>query len=134
MQTGTAPATAVATDTFPINGTDYVEFYVGNAKQASHYYRTRLRISASRLPRARRPVPAIGPATCSSRTRSGSFSPHRIRPDHPIAGARALAWRRRPGHRALGRRRAGGLRRRGRAGRQVRRRSRRCCGTTTARW
>jgi 4-hydroxyphenylpyruvate dioxygenase len=27
-------------DPFPINGTDYVEFYVGNAKQASHYYRT----------------------------------------------------------------------------------------------
>jgi 4-hydroxyphenylpyruvate dioxygenase len=26
-------------DTFPINGTDYIEFYVGNAKQASHYYR-----------------------------------------------------------------------------------------------
>ena len=39
MQTGTAPATAVATDTFPINGTDYIEFYVGNAKQAAHYYR-----------------------------------------------------------------------------------------------
>src|ERR687889_708985 len=27
-------------DTFPINGTDYIEFYVGNAKQASHYYRS----------------------------------------------------------------------------------------------
>src|ERR687894_1743706 len=40
MQTGTAPAISVATDTFPINGTDFVEFYVGNAKQASHYYRT----------------------------------------------------------------------------------------------
>ncbi len=26
-------------DAFPINGTDYVELYVGNAKQASHYYR-----------------------------------------------------------------------------------------------
>jgi 4-hydroxyphenylpyruvate dioxygenase len=26
-------------DTFPINGTDYIEFYVGNAKQASLYYR-----------------------------------------------------------------------------------------------
>ena len=34
-----ASATPVA-DPFPINGTDYVEFYVGNAKQASHYYRT----------------------------------------------------------------------------------------------
>jgi 4-hydroxyphenylpyruvate dioxygenase len=40
MQTGTARATETVTDTFPINGTDYVEFYVGNAKQASHYYRT----------------------------------------------------------------------------------------------
>jgi 4-hydroxyphenylpyruvate dioxygenase len=37
MQTGTAQAAATTTDTFPINGTDYVEFYVGNAKQASHY-------------------------------------------------------------------------------------------------
>ncbi len=27
-------------DFLPINGTDYVEFYVGNAKQASYYYRT----------------------------------------------------------------------------------------------
>ncbi|MCB0612022.1 MAG: 4-hydroxyphenylpyruvate dioxygenase [Phaeodactylibacter sp.] len=27
-------------DTFPINGTDYIEFYVGNAKQAAHYYQT----------------------------------------------------------------------------------------------
>src|SRR3982750_3649267 len=26
-------------DPFPINGTDHIEFYVGNAKQASHYYR-----------------------------------------------------------------------------------------------
>src|SRR4249920_1990628 len=31
--------TAPAKDTFPINGTDYIEFYVGNAKQAAHYYR-----------------------------------------------------------------------------------------------
>lgn len=29
-----------AKDFLPLNGTDYVEFYVGNAKQASHFYRT----------------------------------------------------------------------------------------------
>lgn len=29
-----------AADFLPINGTDYVEFYVGNAKQAAYYYRT----------------------------------------------------------------------------------------------
>jgi 4-hydroxyphenylpyruvate dioxygenase len=40
MATQTIPSAAEAHDTFPINGTDYVEFWVGNAKQASHYYRT----------------------------------------------------------------------------------------------
>lgn len=29
-----------ATDFLPLLGTDYVEFYVGNAKQAAHYYKT----------------------------------------------------------------------------------------------
>ncbi len=31
-----------AEDFLPINGTDYVELYVGNAKQAAHYYQTAL--------------------------------------------------------------------------------------------
>ncbi len=38
MATQTVPVGAEAHDTFPINGTDYIEFYVGNAKQAAHYY------------------------------------------------------------------------------------------------
>jgi 4-hydroxyphenylpyruvate dioxygenase len=29
-----------AKDFLPLNGTDYVEFYVGNAKQSAHYYKT----------------------------------------------------------------------------------------------
>ena len=29
-----------AEDFLPLNGTDYIELYVGNAKQAAHYYRT----------------------------------------------------------------------------------------------
>lgn len=29
-----------AEDFLPINGTDYIEFYVGNAMQAAHYYKT----------------------------------------------------------------------------------------------
>ena len=29
-------------DWLPINGTDYIEFYVGNAKQAAHFYKTAL--------------------------------------------------------------------------------------------
>ena len=40
MATGTLEVAAEAHDTFPINGTDYIEFYVGNAKQAAHYYRS----------------------------------------------------------------------------------------------
>lgn len=40
MQTITAPSQAAIADFLPINGTDYVEFYVGNAKQAAHYYKT----------------------------------------------------------------------------------------------
>ena len=40
MATQTLPTEVGAHDTFPINGTDYVEFYVGNAKQAAHFYQT----------------------------------------------------------------------------------------------
>ena len=29
-----------AKDFLPLNGTDYVELYVGNAKQSAHYYKT----------------------------------------------------------------------------------------------
>src|SRR6478752_8129289 len=39
MATGTLEVAPPAHDTFPINGTDYIEFYVGNAKQAALYYR-----------------------------------------------------------------------------------------------
>ncbi|CAN5454507.1 4-hydroxyphenylpyruvate dioxygenase [soil metagenome] len=39
MATSTLEVEAPVTDTFPINGTDYIEFYVGNAKQASVLYR-----------------------------------------------------------------------------------------------
>src|SRR5258708_11263006 len=34
------PESAQAHDTFPINGTDYIEFYVGNAKQSAHFYQS----------------------------------------------------------------------------------------------
>jgi len=40
MATLSAPLPDTAHDTFPINGTDYIEFYVGNARQASLYYRS----------------------------------------------------------------------------------------------
>jgi 4-hydroxyphenylpyruvate dioxygenase len=33
-------ATDVTTDRFPVTGVDHIRFYVGNAKQAAHYYST----------------------------------------------------------------------------------------------
>lgn len=38
MKTMTASDKPVVQDILPINGTDYIEFYVANAKQAVHYY------------------------------------------------------------------------------------------------
>jgi 4-hydroxyphenylpyruvate dioxygenase len=42
MDTMLASSKPVATnnDFLPLQGTDYVEFYVGNAKQAAHFYKT----------------------------------------------------------------------------------------------
>src|ERR1700742_4257173 len=36
----TSQKMTLAKDFLPINGTDYIEFYVGNAKQAAHFYKT----------------------------------------------------------------------------------------------
>ncbi len=35
-----APATSTSQDFLPLNGTDYVELYVSNSKQAAHFYKT----------------------------------------------------------------------------------------------
>lgn len=42
METMTFPVaeTSQQTDFLPLQGTDFVEFYVGNAKQAAHFYKT----------------------------------------------------------------------------------------------
>ena len=84
MQTETIPVVAEATDTFPINGTDFVEFFVGNAKQASQYYRSAFgyQLLAYR-----------GPETGTRDRASYLLQQHKVRlvltsaltPDHPIA-------------------------------------------------
>src|SRR5215204_5192158 len=89
MQTGTAPATASATDTFPINGTDFIEFYVGNAKQASHYYRGAFGFQL---------VGYRGPETGTRDRASYLLQQNKVRllltsaltPDHPVAQHVAL--------------------------------------------
>jgi 4-hydroxyphenylpyruvate dioxygenase len=39
MSTLLHPEVTIKKDFLPLNGTDYVEFYVGNARQASYFYR-----------------------------------------------------------------------------------------------
>jgi 4-hydroxyphenylpyruvate dioxygenase len=52
MQTLTESPTEAQKDFLPLNGTDYVEFYVGNAKQAAYFYRSAfgMRLTAYRGP------------------------------------------------------------------------------------
>lgn len=40
MNTQLLTKTEVTADILPLHGTDYIEFYVGNAKQAAHFYKT----------------------------------------------------------------------------------------------
>jgi 4-hydroxyphenylpyruvate dioxygenase len=75
---------ATAKDFLPLNGTDYVEFYVGNAKQAAYYYRAAfgMKLTAYR-----------GPETGTRDRASYVVQQNKIRfvfttplqPDHPIA-------------------------------------------------
>ena len=69
MATQTLPTAETAHDAFPINGTDYVEFYAGNAKQASHFYRGAFPASSLSATEDRRRASAIGRATSCSRAR-----------------------------------------------------------------
>jgi len=72
------------TDFLPLEGTDYVEFYVGNAKQAAHYY-----ISAFGF----QPLAYAGPETGIKDKASYAVRQHKLtfvlttalRPDNPIA-------------------------------------------------
>ena len=84
MQTSTTGEhAAVTTDFLPINGTDYVELYVGNARQSAYYYRAAFGMQL---------VAYAGPETgqrdrCSyvvqqDKIRLVLTTP--LRPDHPI--------------------------------------------------
>ena len=38
METNVMESTTTHVDFLPLNGTDHIEFYVGNAKQSAYYY------------------------------------------------------------------------------------------------
>jgi len=71
-------------DFLPLQGTDYVEFYVGNAKQVAHYYKTAFGFQS---------VAYSGPETGSKDKASYVVRQNKLtfvfttalRPDHPIA-------------------------------------------------
>lgn len=84
MQTLTESPGETQKDFLPLNGTDYVEFYVGNAKQAAYFYRSAfgMRLTAYR-----------GPETGTRDCASWLVEQDKIRlvfttalsPDHPVA-------------------------------------------------
>jgi 4-hydroxyphenylpyruvate dioxygenase len=84
MQQAELTADAAVADFLPLNGTDYVEFYVGNARQAAYFYRAAfgMRLAAYR-----------GPETGTRDRASYVLQQHKIRfvlttplhPDTPVA-------------------------------------------------
>ncbi|HEY6504198.1 MAG TPA: 4-hydroxyphenylpyruvate dioxygenase [Chitinophagaceae bacterium] len=90
----------ISTDFLPLEGTDYVEFYVGNAKQAAHYYMTAFGFQ---------PLAYAGPETGMKDKASYAVRQHKLtfvlttplRPGNPVAdhiykhgdGVKALSLR-----------------------------------------
>ena len=116
----------VEKDFLPLNGTDYVEFYVGNARQAAYYYRTAFgfRLAAYR-----------GPETGTRDRASYVLVQNKIRfvlttplqPGPPDRRARPPARRRRARYRPVGGRRRVRVARDHRARRAQRARARDAC-------
>ena len=79
-------------DFLPLLGTDYIEFYVGNAKQAAHFYKTALGFQG---------IAYAGPETGVRDRASYVLRQNKLtfvftsalRPDHEIARAGIPAWR-----------------------------------------
>ena len=75
---------AATGDFLPLQGTDYVEFYVGNAKQAAHFYKTAFGFQS---------VAYSGPETGDKEKVSYVIRQNKLtfvfttalHPDHPIA-------------------------------------------------
>ena len=89
QQAAEKPSAVGAADFLPINGTDFVEFYVGNARQAAHYYRSAFGMKLAGY---------SGPETGTRDRASYLVEQNKIRfvlttalaPDHPVAAHVAL--------------------------------------------
>src|SRR5215831_14470581 len=71
-------------DFLPLNGTDHVEFYVGNARQAAHYYRTAF---GFQLAAYRGPETGVRDRACYVlvQNKIRFVLTTALQPDHPIA-------------------------------------------------
>src|SRR5437879_13902039 len=77
-------APAAETDFLPLQGTDYIELYVGNAKQAAHFYKTAFGFQS---------LAYSGPETGTKERASYAIRQHQLtfvlttalRPDNPLA-------------------------------------------------
>lgn len=84
MKTETLENKTQHTDFLPLNGTDYIELYVGNAKQAAHFYKTAFGFQS---------LAYAGPETGVKDRASYVLMQNKIRlvlttplfPDHPIS-------------------------------------------------
>ena len=102
-----AVAHDIAEDPFPVKGLDYIRFYVGNAKQAAHFYSSGFgmtavayrgpeqgyRDHASTCSRAVRPV-SSSPVRCTRTRRPPSTTPS-MATASPISHSRCRTWTRR---------------------------------------
>lgn len=84
MQTAPVQQKSETTDFLPLQGTDFVEFYVGNAKQAAHYYQSAFGFQ---------PLAYSGPETGNRETCSYALRQNKLtfvftsalKKDHPVA-------------------------------------------------
>lgn len=84
MQTAPVQQKSETTDFLPLHGTDFVEFYVGNAKQAAHYYQSAFGFQ---------PLAFSGPETGNRETCSYALRQNKLtfvftsalKKDHPVA-------------------------------------------------
>src|SRR5690606_29511109 len=84
MQTAPVQQKSETTDFLPLHGTDFVEFYVGNAKQAAHYYQSAFGFQ---------PLAYSGPETGNRETCSYALRQNKLtfvftsalKKDHPVA-------------------------------------------------